>query len=41
MPTYSTTKNFDLAINDIISEAYERCGIEIRDGYDLSIAMRS
>jgi len=41
MPTYSSTKSFDLAINDMIQEAYERCGIMIRDGYDLKTAKRS
>tara|TARA_R110002110_G_scaffold175799_1_gene379553 strand:+ start:243 stop:947 length:705 start_codon:yes stop_codon:yes gene_type:complete len=41
MPTYSTTKSFDLAINDMIQEAYERCGIMVRDGYDLKTAKRS
>ena len=41
MATYSTTKNFDLQIDEIAAEAYERCGIEIRDGYDLNTAKRS
>ena len=41
MPTYSNSKNFDLAVNDIIQEAYERCGLMVRDGYDLKTAKRS
>ena len=41
MPTYSTTKSFDLQVNDIIQESYERCGIMVRDGYDLKTAKRS
>jgi hypothetical protein len=34
-----TTFNLDLA--DIIEEAYERCGVEVRTGYELRTARRS
>lgn len=39
--TTSGTSNFNLEFDDIIVEAYERCGIEVRDGYDMKTAMRS
>lgn len=41
MPTYSSTASFDLSIDDIAEEAYERCGLQIRSGYDLKTARRS
>ena len=41
MPTYASTAAFDLAIDDIAEEAYERCGLQIRGGYDLQTARRS
>ena len=41
MPTYSSTANFDLSIDDIAEEAFERCGLQIRSGYDLKTARRS
>ena len=41
MPTYSSTANFDLSIDDIAEEAYERCGLQIRSGYDIKTARRS
>ena len=37
----SGTKNFDLSIAEIIEEAYERCGLEVRTGYDAETARRS
>jgi hypothetical protein len=37
----SGTTSFDLDIEEIIAEAYERCGIETRTGYDLRTARRS
>lgn len=37
----SGTSDFNLEFDDIIVEAYERCGIEVRDGYDMKTAMRS
>ena len=41
MPTYSSTANFDLSIDDIAEEAFERCGLQIRSGYDVTTARRS
>lgn len=32
---------FNLDVNDIIEEAYERCGLELRTGYDFRTARRS
>lgn len=37
----SGTSNFNLEFDDIIVEAYERCGIDVRDGYDMKTALRS
>ena len=37
----SGSKDFELAVDDYIEEAYERCGLEIRSGYDLKTAKRS
>lgn len=37
----SGTTSFNLDIEEIIAEAYERCGIETRTGYDLRTARRS
>jgi len=37
----SGTTSFDLDIEELITEAYERCGIETRTGYDLRTARRS
>jgi len=37
----SGTRNFDLSITEIIEEAYERCGLEVRTGYDAETARRS
>lgn len=39
--TTSGTSNFNLEFDDIIVESYERCGIEVRDGYDMKTALRS
>jgi len=41
MPTYGSTADFDLSIDDIAEEAYERCGLQVRSGYDLKTARRS
>jgi len=41
MPTYASTSTFDLTIDEIATEAYERCGIEVRDGLQLKTARRS
>ncbi len=37
----SGSADFDLDVADIIEEAYERCGLEIRTGYDAKTARRS
>jgi hypothetical protein len=39
--TTSGVANFDLQFDDLIAEAYERCGIEVRAGYDMKTALRS
>jgi hypothetical protein len=38
---YSGTRTFNLNIEEIIEEAFERCGLEVRSGYDLKTARRS
>ena len=35
------TSVFDLSMNDLIEEAFERCGVELRTGYDFRTARRS
>ena len=37
----SGTATFDLSIDEIVEEAYERCGIQTDSGYDLKKARRS
>ena len=37
----SGTTTFDLNVDDIIEEAYERCGVRTNSGYDLKSARRS
>ena len=37
----SGTVDFNLSIAEIIEEAYERCGLELRTGYDAKTARRS
>ena len=39
--TTSGTANFDLDLNEIAEEAWERCGAELRDGYSLRTTRRS
>lgn len=39
--TTSGTTEFNLELRDIIEEAFERCGAELRTGYDLRTARRS
>ena len=39
--TTSGTTTFDLNLNELIEEAFERCGAELRNGYDLRTARRS
>lgn len=40
MSTTGTT-TFNLDMNDLIEEAFERCGLELRSGYDFRTARRS
>lgn len=37
----SGTTSFNLDLNNIVEEAFERCGLELRTGYDLKTARRS
>ena len=37
----SDSTDFDLDVADYIEEAFERCGLEVRTGYDLKTAKRS
>ena len=37
----SNSRDFDLDVAEIIEEAYERCGLELRTGYDARTARRS
>ena len=37
----SGTTSFDLTIEEIIAESYERCGLYVRSGYDLKTSRRS
>lgn len=39
--TTSGTTTFNLDLNDAVEEAFERCGAELRTGYDLRTARRS
>ena len=39
--TLSNSTNFELDVADYIEEAFERCGLEVRTGYDLKSAKRS
>lgn len=39
--TTSGTASFNLELKDIIEEAFERCGLELRTGYDFRTAKRS
>jgi len=39
--TTSGTSSFNLDLNDLVEEAFERCGAELRTGYDLRTARRS
>ena len=39
--TTSGTNTFNLDLNNLIEEAFERCGSELRTGYDLRTARRS
>ena len=37
----SGTSAFNLDVTELVEEAYERCGKELRSGYDLRTARRS
>ena len=39
--TTSGTASFNLDLNNLVEEAFERCGAELRTGYDLRTARRS
>jgi hypothetical protein len=39
--TTSGTTAFNLNLNELVEEAFERCGAELRSGYDLRTARRS
>lgn len=39
--TTSGTSTFNLDLGDLVEEAYERCGQELRSGYDMRTARRS
>ena len=37
----SASTDFELDVTEYIEEAFERCGLEVRTGYDLKTAKRS
>ena len=39
--TTSSSTNFELDVAEYVEEAFERCGLEVRTGYDLKSAKRS
>ena len=39
--TTSSSKNFEIDVAEYIEEAFERCGLEVRTGYDLKTAKRA
>ena len=39
--TTSSSTNFEIDVAEYIEEAFERCGLEVRTGYDLQTAKRS
>jgi len=39
--TTTGTSSFNLDMNDLIEESFERCGLELRTGYDFKTARRS
>ena len=39
--TTSGSTDFELNVADYVEEAFERCGLEVRTGYDLRTARRS
>ena len=40
MANTSGTAAFNLDLSDLIEEAFERCGAELRSGYDMRTARR-
>jgi hypothetical protein len=40
-PLLSGTTSFTLNLNELVEEAFERCGAELRSGYELKTARRS
>ena len=40
-PSYSSTAGFILDLDSLIEEAFERCGLQDRTGYELKTARRS
>ena len=38
--TTTATSTFDLDMNDLVEEAFERCGLEVRSGYDFRTGKR-
>jgi hypothetical protein len=41
MAETTTTTSFNPTLNDLIEESFERCGLELRSGYDFRTARRS
>lgn len=41
MPYTASTTNFNPNLNEVFEEAFERCGLELRTGYDFRTARRS
>ena len=39
--TTSATTTFDLDVDELITEAFEHCGLQVRAGYDIKTARRS
>jgi hypothetical protein len=39
--TTSGTTDFNLSIDDVVEEAFERCGMRMTSGYQLTSARRS
>ena len=39
--TTSSVTTFNLDLNSLVEEAFERCGAELRSGYDMRTARRS
>ena len=37
----SNSRDFDLDVAELVEEAYERCGLEVKTGYDANTARRS